>query len=88
MSNNKKEIREDGIYVWCYAEEIFKPESEFEIYSSNKNVYFRNCKECGDANTRRLRNERELSFELLKSLGYDVEGEIPIHVQFNKKHNL
>lgn len=85
---NKTEIREDGIYVWCYAEELFKPEEEFDVYSTGKKVYFRNCKECGDSNARRLRTEKQLSKELLKALGYDVDGNIPVYEQFNKKHNL
>ena len=85
---NKTELREDGLYVWCNAEETFKPEYEFDRYQNIKTIYFKNCKECGGVNSLRMRNEKEISLELLKSLGYDVESDTPIHVQFNKKHNL
>jgi translation initiation factor 2 beta subunit (eIF-2beta)/eIF-5 len=85
---NKTELREDGLYVWCSAEETYRPEQEFDKYQSIKTIYFTNCKQCGGVNSLRMKNEKQISIELLKSLGYDTESETPIHVQFNIKHNL
>lgn len=86
--NNITETREDGLYVWCHFEKLFKPESEFFRYQHNNNLFFKNCKSCGDTNHRRLSNEQRLSKEILNNLGYDTESEISIYQQFLNKHNL
>ena len=62
-----------------------------------KNSYTRNglqyqCRQCISLRNKGEKpppvSDKELSDMVLSSMGYDTNSNVPIHVQFQKKHNL
>lgn len=85
MHNQDKVITtEEGIFVLCEREGVYKPHTDFLKHQTNKSGYYKNCKYCKDVNFIREQNTIKLSNEILEGLGYDTSKDI--HQQFLKKN--
>ncbi len=85
MHNQDKVINTDeGIFVLCEREGVYKPSSLFLTSSTKKGVYYKNCSECGDFNYKVEQNKIQASKEFLEGLGYDTSKDI--HTQFLERN--
>lgn len=88
----------NGVLVWCTKGNQYKPAEEFYTWKSHSSGYSSSCKKCTLDYNRKMDREfrgkdnyetkEEYVDFILTKLGYDVESEIPIYEQFNRKHNF
>ena len=85
---------ENGVpHCFCSKHEEFHPCDEFQR-SKGGHGYQYNCREIVKlhngprSNDLARKNEKEQAMEMLTLLGYDTNSEIPIHQQFQIKHQL
>ena len=93
----EKKIRykiEDGVELcFCSQHDQFHPCDEFQR-SKAAHGYQYNCRVITKLHGENRgiefskNQERIQAIEILKLLGYDTESEIPVHKQFEKKHDL
>lgn len=84
---------DDNELVWCSEEKEYKPSTEFELSIYTEHGYMRFCKDCRilyqekykNVNDVRKENDKDLSLELLKRMGYDTDGDKTINEQFIEK---
>ena len=91
---------EDGVeFCWCSGHKEYLPCEGFGANSRNKSGKHNYCKECVRMNDRKQKGEpipfgtvnqfvENQKNNILKNLGYDLEGDVSIHQQFLKKHKL
>jgi hypothetical protein len=95
---NKVVYLDDEEMVWCSKEKDYIPAVEFEL---DKNGNFKMwCIKCAtvmaddqrqlyvDCAKARKDFDTEQSKMLLRSIGYDTDGDFSVHEQFLIKHNL
>lgn len=99
-----KVIHKDGdIFVWCPNHQGYEHHSEFYYWPSQRQKYSNHCKVCSRKGQKVLRSmeydgltprekktltEKKLSEQVLLSLGYDLNNNIPVYKQFEIRHNL
>ena len=88
-----KVIFEDCVEkCWCSREKLYRPCTDFRKRIV-VDVYQPYCIECVNLTSKGApcipnEDDRELSNELLSSLGYNPSSEESIYQQFKKRHNL
>lgn len=81
---------DEGVLCWCSHEKIYRPIEMF--HQNQKGTYSYFCDDCLIEINKKKKNShfdaKKYSDEILDLLGYDVDGYIPIHEQFKRKHKL
>lgn len=89
--------KEDGSkWVWCSFHKDYSPIEGFGVIKDTTQPRSM-CRKC-EAYKQKLRNQKdyfyikksdaELAYEILTSLGYELDSQKPLHTQFCEKHNL
>lgn len=90
-------IRVEGVNLcWCKMHGGYLPCDKFYLRPRTGTGYDYNCSECTKTKAYESRNknkpdntidERTAAMNLLRSIGYDPDSDIPVHEQFQKKIN-
>ena len=94
----KKIIKgEDGQdLVYCAKERDYLPSSEFGTYSMT-GKYRSYCRKCeafrersrkGGGMTKRTKSDMEYAKDILDSMGYVMDSDVPLWVQFLMRHDM
>jgi len=93
MDTRRKRIDFNGEWEYeCASCKLWLPKNKFKGCVDKIDAYG-NCLSCRscisrEANKTKLTNEQKEVNEILISMGYDLDSDIPVHIQFKNKHNL
>jgi hypothetical protein len=93
MEVRRKMIDENGEWIFeCSNCELWLPKGKFRGCKTYIDAYG-NCLICSSCRSSKAQNKRVEDYEeevktWLNSMGYDTESDVPVWIQFHKKHGL